>query len=71
MRILSSLRLWLSQLLAGRRSRPEDIPRKMTAQALEAALREARFLAARQVDVKSLSPGELPGLPKRADDPVD
>ncbi|MDE3059747.1 MAG: hypothetical protein KGJ06_01900 [Pseudomonadota bacterium] len=49
-----------------RASRPEDIPAKLDAAALENALQEARFLYAQAVDVKPLSPGELP-LPRKAE----
>lgn len=50
-----------------RRSRPEDIPKKLPPDMLEAAMKEARFLSGHhQVDVTSLRPGELPGIPRRA-----
>ncbi len=51
-----------------RRSRPQDIPKLLNAEALQAAMREARFLHARhEVSVRSLTPGEIPGIPRRAD----
>lgn len=51
-----------------RPSRPEDIPKKLDAEALAAALREAEFLRnAHAVDVRAVAPDELPGLPRRAD----
>jgi len=50
-----------------RPSRPEDIPHKLNATALANAMEEARKLHANyQVDVQSLSLGELP-IPHRAD----
>jgi len=50
-----------------RPSRPEDIPRKLNSTVLAQAMEEARKLrAAHQVDVQSLSVGELP-IPRRAD----
>lgn len=55
--------------LLGRRRQgsPQDIPQKLTPEALQQALQEARFLhSGHAVDVKSLAPGELP-VPKRAD----
>lgn len=49
-------------------SRPEDIPKKLSPEALEIAMNEARKLrAGHAVDVKSLAEDELPGLPRRAD----
>jgi len=50
-----------------RPSRPEDIPRKLSPAALAHAMEEARKLrTGYQVDVQSLSIGELP-IPRRAD----
>jgi len=49
-------------------SRPEDIPKKLSAETLEKAVQEARFLHTRHaVDVTPLTKGEMPGLPRRAD----
>jgi hypothetical protein len=51
-----------------RPSRPEDIPHQLDAVALASAMEEARKLRANHnVDVQSLSTGELP-IPRRADD---
>lgn len=48
-------------------SRPEDIPKKLTPEALMLAMQEARFLYMQHaVDVKSLQPGEIPDLPRPA-----
>ena len=56
-------RLW-----GGRASRPEDIPKKLPPEALGHAMREGRFLhGTHAVHVRSLAPGEIPGLPRRAD----
>jgi len=50
------------------RSRPEDIPKKLSPEALEKVMQEARFLYfGHAVDVKSLTPGEVPDLPKPAE----
>lgn len=54
--------LWRSRL-----SRPEDIPKKLDTETLAKALQEARFLHNLQVDITSLTPGEIPSLPRRAD----
>lgn len=51
----------------GRAPRPEDIPKKLSAEALDRAMQEARFLHGHRVDVKPLAPGELP-VPRRADE---
>lgn len=51
-----------------RRGRPEDIPRRLSADALERAMAEARFLFTQHgVDVRSLVPGETPDMPRPAD----
>lgn len=48
--------------------RPEDIPKKLSAEALAEAMKEARFLYfSHAVDVRSLLPGEAPELPRPAD----
>lgn len=58
----------ISRLGLGRASRPEDIPAKLDATALEKAMQEARFLQGQHgVDARALAPGEFPTLPKRAD----
>lgn len=49
------------------KSRPEDIPKKLSPEMLEKAMIEARFLCGNGVDVKSLAPGEIPDAPKPAD----
>jgi hypothetical protein len=49
-----------------RRSRPQDIPKKLTPEALEKAIEEARFLRDHAVDVKELAPDERPGPPRQA-----
>jgi hypothetical protein len=49
-----------------RPSRPEDIPEKLDAETLEKVMREARFLYSQAVNVKPLTPGEIP-MPRRAD----
>jgi hypothetical protein len=50
-----------------RASRPEDIPKKLSPEALAQAMEEARFLYSRHaVDVRALMPGEIPDLPKPA-----
>ena len=60
---------WLfTRIYSPRASRPEDIPQKLSAEALAAALGEAKYLHSRHgVDVTPLAPGELPKLPRRAD----
>jgi hypothetical protein len=51
-------------------SRPEDIPKKLDAGTLHLAMQEARFLHSQHaVDVRALKAGELPALPRRADEP--
>ena len=57
----------IGRLWRNRPSRPEDIPKQLDAEALEKAMREARFLHSQQVDVKPLVAGELP-VPRRAAD---
>jgi hypothetical protein len=53
-----------------RPSRPEDIPKKLSEKALGEALREARLLHGQhRIIVSELQSGELPGLPRRADEP--
>ena len=48
--------------------RPEDIPKKLSDESLEALMREARYLRAEyRVDVQDMAPDEVPGLPRRAD----
>lgn len=44
--------------------RPEDMP----PEAMEQALREARFLRGHAVDAHRLAPGETPAEPRRADE---
>lgn len=62
------IRLW-RLVVAPKPSRPEDIPKKLDAQALHQAMQEAKFLhQSHAVSVKPLAPDELPGLPKKADD---
>jgi len=54
------------------KSRPEDIPKKLDAETLEKAMREARFLHSQHaVDVTSPAKDEIP-VPRRVDkvDPV-
>jgi hypothetical protein len=62
---------WLRSLLAflgfPRKSRPEDIPRKLDAATLAQAMEEARKLRIHHVDVQPLAMGELP-IPRRADE---
>lgn len=54
--------------LRWRKPRPEDIPKRLDAATLARVMQEARFLhAGHSVDVRSLEPGETPGLPRRAD----
>ena len=63
-RVFNRIMNWLGY----RKSRPEDIPRKLDPQTLEKVMREARFLHFQHaVEVKELSPGEVPDLPKPAD----
>ena len=63
---------FLGDTLQRRKSYPEDIPKKLDAETLMLALQEARFLHMQHaVDVTSLAPGELPGIPKRADFPQE
>lgn len=65
------MRYWAMGIAAWarrRRFRPDDIPAKLTPEALQDALTEARFLHAHSVDVQELQPAELPGPPKPADD---
>lgn len=51
-----------------RPGRPEDIPKRLSRQALAEALNEAAFLRAMHVDVRSLEEGEVPGMPRPAGD---
>lgn len=52
-------------LFGARKSRPEDIPKKLDAETLEKVMIEARFLYfTHAVDVRALAPGEVPDLPK-------
>lgn len=53
----------------GGKSRPGDIPAKLPPEALQRALMEAKYLRSEHaVDVQSLAPHELPGLPSKAED---
>ena len=53
------------------KSRPEDIPKKLSTETLEKVMREAYFLHSQHgVNVKALAPGEIPDLPKPADGSV-
>ena len=57
--------LWLGVLP---RSRPEDIPKKLSPEILALVMREAHFLSGEHgVNVKSLALGEVPDIPKPAD----
>jgi len=68
MKLLGRLFNTIIRLLGLRKpSRPEDIPKKLDAQALQAAIKEASYLRTQAVDVKEMAPDELPGLPRRAD----
>ena len=50
------------------KSRPEDIPKKLSPEILAQVMKEAHFLRFQHgVDVKSLAPGEIPDLPKPVD----
>jgi hypothetical protein len=61
------LRYIFSLFRLRRPTRPEDIPKLLTADALSQAMEEARRLHAQhQVDVHPLAPGELP-IPRRAE----
>ncbi len=65
------LRQFFNDLLARarrlRRSRPEDIPKKLPPDVLLQAMAEARFLFREHgVDVKSLLAGEEPQTPRAA-----
>ena len=64
-RIFNQIMGWLGWR---RVSRPEDIPKKLSPEMLEKAMEEARFLRANAVDVRALAPGEVPGVPRRADE---
>lgn len=60
---------WFCRRFPRKRSRPEDIPQKLGAQALEKALEEAQFLHRQHaVKVKQLAADELPDLPQKAED---
>jgi len=49
-------------------SHPQDIPKKLSPEVLAAVMREAKFLRSQHgVDVKSLEPGEIPGIPRPSD----
>lgn len=57
----------LVRLRTLRRSRPEDIPKKLPPEALAAAMAEARFLFGQHgVDVQGLAKGEKPEGPRPA-----
>jgi len=54
-----------------RKSRPEDIPKKLDAETLAKVMQEAYFLRFQHgVDVTSLAPDEVPDVPKPADDSI-
>jgi len=66
-KIIHWLRRIKIYLLGARKTRPEDIPRLLDRETLEKAMAEARFLVGRHaVEVRSLEPGEAPGLPRPA-----
>jgi hypothetical protein len=53
-----------------RLSHPHDIPKKLSEKARTEAMNEARWLhGEHRIMVSELAPGELPSLPKRADQP--
>lgn len=66
-RLLTIFNAIMRRLGLARRSRPEDIPKKLDAETLAKALNEARFLSGHGVDVRSLTEDEEPTAPRSAD----